>query len=388
MTSPVPSEFSIEPVPAMDDPSRAVLWGGRCLARLSWHLQQGWLLASCEDTKVKQQQAQHITLSFRAFDSMAAIVHGWDIADSGRLSQQVLQIKRDADHVAFPDGIFDAVTCANSEWITCQREGFAEELCRNIVGQYVDPVIQQLRNLLSTSLAPPTQNLFDLGVCIEEGACRPDVHQFVGDYGLWQNLRMNEELAKQIDECGEISEKDLFDGDDDDENTKTAEKHSPSLVIAKTSRQPADLAPQEAWLKTVPITWNKSGISAGLPASWIEFTRAYRRRRITCDTVRHVVHDLYATAYTLLGGSPIRVSLDPPTVTYQNMQYQTDLEVALLFKELTSNDPPRSFKQFVEKHRQDLGFYSRLDRIKKKMPLELAKLIVSGKGTSLRLLLE
>ena len=372
----------------VSDPAVAAVTVGRCLARLSWHLQQGWLLAGAPDgSPVWKSHQKHFARADRVYSTIASSVFQLEIEDAAELYQEVVDASKTAEDAAFPDGCYDTIRYAMSDRRISHDPDRRAEWCREIVEGHIRPGHRQVLAAVSKRLSQKDANLLSLGECIEDGLCRRDVYEFLRPRGIWQELREDDQPTLLDQEL-----EDLADYPVDVPACDTSESENDVDLLATLSRDPGDLAPHDMWLDRLRPELERSGLDVRRECLR-GLARAIKRRKLTRKGLRERVATLHDRVCRDLaksiGGDRLKVDVGskPPCITLDGIPYDVEPEAAYLFHGLLEAGGSRSLTSIKAQYPCVFGKHPHLDRIVKSLPPKLRKLIDSGSGKPTRLVL-
>jgi hypothetical protein len=294
------------------NPQIAACEAGRRLARLSWHLQQGWLLgdpaAGNRSSEISKASRRHFSLAKNVCNSLALLAYSIKGSDPDILHRGILDSWREIEEAAFPDGQLDALDLQTQEWLdTGAREETREAFCQELVRAQVTPLQDRLRQRVKAQLIASDHGVLQLGECIEEGLCRPDVCCFLVRTYLWPVLPTEHDRKATADESERMSR--LTCGDVSLDGTSDQVLDAPVFpsTLADTSREPGELAPHGLWRRKLKSLWRRVGLSSdSLPES-LSCRASTWRRQLTRESLRELVDALFDKTCQHLRASPVGV---------------------------------------------------------------------------------
>ena len=363
-------DFSAYRDPGTTESVVAALALGRCLARLFFHLQQGWILFKEQLCEPGSPHQRHFQRADQVYNAMASCCRSLAEVDADELFRVIVDAKETSEAEAFPDGCYETRKLMLEEL----REDNIGEVFGRIVDENIRPGHQRLRDAIRKRVRDNDLKLLSLGEAIEEGLCRNDIYRFLLPTGTWEIL--DDPNLPTAEEFAEL--------DDYEVNTPTV-REDLAISARLVSREPGNVAPHEMWAIQLASCWQDAALAPDEFAI-TKLRKAIARRKLTRQFLCEQIELLYRTATKRLTGTVsderLTVTLDPSRIELDGVVYDVDRQVARIFFELQKAGGRRPLKKIIEEHPDDFTA-NRLDRIK--MPAELRTCLKHKSGVSLYL---
>ena len=259
---------------------------GRCTARLFFHWQQCALLGVRPD--LRDAQGRQDTLVGKTIDAIRQLSYSLSAGDDrGRqLREQIERTRIDWQAEFYPDGQINRVDSANRQFAQRPPGSDSGDLCFQVIQDLVNEHFESIRRATLSVLLELDQRIFQVGECLEQGLCRPDIYRYllntpdrlilpavppptnVPEEDEFEDIEKSNTAQDEED----ASEAASVDAVEVSQESQTAQDE----VVADTSWDPGDLQPQDTWMHDVGSTWKIAWPEEPEPAA-LEQRRVRRR---------------------------------------------------------------------------------------------------------------
>lgn len=295
---------------------------GRCLSRMLFHVQQGLLLATNRGTA--DESDYHLRCAYRVASGLSARAD--DLIDISRQTpNRILQLYNDWKSALEPDEWLNASAQALQELsATSEDTRNVGRACRNLMHEFVSPLSNQVRGLLSDRTNEASRKYLLLAETLEQGLCRPDIND-------WLNLPRPCLNPYELSSPPEIIEE--HDPVQFEEHDEGDVSHGPddSIVLASRGFEPGELMPDKDWLERLHTHWRKAELSADdFKKIQSKYHRLFKCGSSATGTLESLVSEVHNVMCSLvLSSSPtyerIRVDVDQRNVAIDGLSYSVDV---------------------------------------------------------------
>lgn len=314
-----------------------IFYCGRCLSRIYWHLQQCFLLgskfdAATTDEQIREHKASHLNDAFRVVDTLSTLVGLTKVETADNLSREIRRLATEWKDGLEPDTFRDAIDNATEEFQGQPEDVSPAVHCSQLVKDYVDPLYDNMHELMTTAFQQQLRDLFNVGVQCERGICRPDVYRFLSWSDCWPVL--GEEPASPLETTDPAEEEDHAQGGE------VRDEVPAYRTLATKSFEPGQLAPEDGWIDDLRAAWNQAGLAdVELHPRLVILGQRLNERTLRRDSLVRAVDDIHCLACAcILDRSPtverVIVDLETSRITVDGTDYDIEPHHARMVAEM------------------------------------------------------